>query len=192
MCRKNGTALHSSPSTEAGVLVCLVSRRGSRIPIRLLELSWMREGGTNESGLVVQTARRWDEVVRASLETLTRGQRLEGQNGAPLAPQILFLLHSAAAMHLIASGQLQVLDLNRGQGPGPHFRFQLGDREERAMKLRTELRVLDLICQQAPAILLCPRPWGSQDTGLSALKLGQSPAKRGDELATLWVTYSSR
>lgn len=192
MCRKNGTPLHSSPSTEAGVPVCLVSHRGSQISIHLLELSRMRKGVTNQSGLVVHTARREVEVIGASLEILTRGQCLEEQSGAPLAPKIFFFFHSAAAPHLIASGQLQVLNLDRCQGNGLQFRLQLGDREERAMKPRTELRVLDPICQQTPTSLLCPKPWGSQDTELLYLKLGPSQARRRDELATLWVMYSSR
>ena len=62
-----------------------------------------------------------------SPEILTRGWCLEGQNGAPLAPQILLFVHLAAAEHLVPSGQFQVLDLHGHQRYRLHFRVQLGE-----------------------------------------------------------------
>ena len=84
----------------------------------------MEKGETNGNGMM---ARLPGEEKMGSPEILTRGRCLEGQNGAPLAPQILLFVHVAAAGHLVASGQFQVLDLNRGQRYGLHFWFQLGE-----------------------------------------------------------------
>lgn len=62
-----------------------------------------------ERGIQVREARvvgsrRGEEGAGASLESLTSRRCLERQNRALFAPQLLFLLHSAAAVHLIASG----------------------------------------------------------------------------------------
>lgn len=116
---------HNSPSTEAGVLVHLVAHTAFPISTRLSGAAGMTKGGINEG-------RDWtafQEGMKGAGQAggLTSGQGLEGQNRAPLAPQILFSLHSAATRHLVAGGQRQVLDLNRGQGDGPHFWFQLGE-----------------------------------------------------------------
>ena len=82
----------------------------------------MEKEETDGNGMM---ARIPGEEKMGSPEILTRGWCLEGQNGAPLAPKILLFVHVAAAKHLVANGQFQVLDLNGHQRYRLHFRFQL-------------------------------------------------------------------
>lgn len=58
------------------------------------------------------------------------------------------------------------------------------------MKPRAELRLFDQICPQGPTVTCFAQDQGgSQHMGLGVFKVGQSPAKRGDKLATLCLGH---